>query len=381
MFLFAEIVFGVKNARGQNIKMDKFISITPVNQDPFIITWDLGRRCNYDCSYCPSHRHDNFSPHSNLVDLIQTVDFLFEYISLIAEQRINRDFHISFTGGEPTVNPNFIKISNFIKQRYQKDYTAKFNLKLDLTTNGAMGSKIAEEISKTFNYITISYHAEADQKLKEQVKKRILQFKKSSVSLKINVMFHAQKFDECKDFCDWLSRNNIKFIPRLIGEDPSSPYSQAHLYSDEQKSWLKEFWKIDITPKHRPCCGGREFNVCSSSSVETTRSVNFREFRGWSCSVNWYFLHIEQQTKMIYHHQTCQATLTGKRDSIGSLDDWKKVTRDLKVLLETKTMPIVVCPNKLCGCGLCTPKSEKRQDLLKILPLVVKDTSIFVNSY
>ena len=30
----------------------------------FQVTWDTGRRCNYDCSYCPMHRHDNFSAHA-----------------------------------------------------------------------------------------------------------------------------------------------------------------------------------------------------------------------------------------------------------------------------------------------------------------------------
>jgi MoaA/NifB/PqqE/SkfB family radical SAM enzyme len=361
--------------------VDNFISITPINQDPFLITWDLGRRCNYDCSYCPSHRHDNFSTHASLADLKETTNFLFDYISLIAEQRLNKDFNISFTGGEPTVNPRFIEISKFIKERYKKDYIDKFNLKLDLTTNGAINKKIADEITKIFNYVTVSYHAEADQKLKNQVKDRILQFKNSSIFLKVNVMFHSKKFDECKDLCIWLEENNIKFIPRLIGEDPNSPYSQAHLYSDEQKSWLRDFWKIEITPQHRPCCGGREFGVCSSSGIEKTKSINFREFNGWSCSVNWYFLHIEQQTKLIYHHQTCQATLDGRRGSIGSLGRWQNIIKDFENLLENKTMPLIVCPNKLCGCGLCTPKSEKRQDLLESLPSVVKDTSIFVNSY
>lgn len=358
--------------------MDKFISITPINQDPFLITWDLGRRCNYDCSYCPTHRHDNFSPHASLDDLKKTTDFLFDYISLIAEQRINKDFNISFTGGEPTVNPNFVKISRFIKERYKKDYSKKFNLKLDLTTNGAMSRKIADEISKIFNYVTVSYHAEADQRLKNQVKERILQFKNTDIFLKVNVMFHAQKFEECKNLCDWLLEKNIKFIPRLIGEDPSSPYSQAHLYSDEQKSWLKEFWKIEITEQHRPCCGGREFGVCSTTGVEKTKSINFREFKDWSCSVNWYFLHIEQQTGLIYHHQTCQATLDGRRGSIGSLDRWQEVIEQLNSNIKNKTMPIIVCPNKLCGCGLCTPKAKEKQDLLKTLPMVVKDSTIFL---
>ena len=45
----------------------------------FQITWDLGRRCNYDCSYCPPHRHDNFSRHATFDELKSSVDFVLKY--------------------------------------------------------------------------------------------------------------------------------------------------------------------------------------------------------------------------------------------------------------------------------------------------------------
>jgi MoaA/NifB/PqqE/SkfB family radical SAM enzyme len=357
--------------------MEKFFAITPVNFDPFLITWDLGRRCNYDCSYCPSHRHDNSSPHASLEELKSTTDFLFQYITLISDHRINKDFHVSFTGGEPTVNPNFINFARYIKGQYRQQYSDKFNIKLDLTTNGAMGKRICQSVIENFDYVTVSYHAESHKKLKAQVKERIKDFSNSNINLKVNVMFHAQHFEECRDLCDWLKTNNIKFIPRLIGEDPSSPFSQAHLYTDDQKQWLKEFWNINISPLHRPCCGGRTFGVCSSQGTVETKSVNFRQFKDWYCSVNWYFLHIEQQTKLVYHHQTCQARLDGIRGPIGSIDNWQDIVNTLELNLKNKSMPLVVCPNQLCGCGLCTPKSKERQDLLKTLPQVVKNTNIF----
>lgn len=357
--------------------MDKIISILPVNQDPFLVTWDLGRRCNYDCSYCPAHRHDNFSPHASLQDLIQTTDFLFEYISIIAEQRINKDFHVSFTGGEPTVNPNFSEFSSYIKNTYLENHANNFNLKLDLTTNGAMSEKVCNNVIKNFDFVTISFHVEAHEKLKAQVKSRILELSKSKIKLKVNVMLHAGHFDECKEFCEWLDSLGVKFIPRLIGEDPNSPYSQAHLYTDSQKEWLKKYWKMDISSQHRPCCGGRTFAICSSSTQIETQSVNFREFKNWNCSVNWFFLHIEQQTDSVFHHQTCQAKFDGSRGSIGYIRQSKNIISNLKNLLDQKKFPIITCPNKLCGCGLCTPKSKKRHDLLQSMPLVVKDISIF----
>ena len=358
--------------------MNKVFSITPVNEDPFMITWDLGRRCNYDCSYCPSHRHDNFSPHASLEELKHTAEFLFDYADLIARHRINKDFHVSFTGGEPTVNPNFIEFAEYMKIK-RNQYKDKFNLHLSLTTNGAMGEKLCKAVIENFDYVTVSYHCEAHDSLKAQALARIAQIHTSGKNLKVNVMFHAQYFHECKDVCESLKVQGIKYIPRLIGDDPDSASSQAHLYTDDQKQWFKDFWNIEITPTTRPCCGGRTFGTCSSQGTEETKVIVDRDFKGWHCSVNWYFLHIEQQTGLVYHHQTCQATLDSRRGSIGSLTDTNSILDVLSGHLESNTMPVIVCPNKLCGCGLCTPKSVDRINLLTSMSRVVNNTGIFEN--
>lgn len=357
--------------------MKTFHTIVPVNADPFVVTWDIGRRCNFDCSYCPAHRHDNFSSHASLQELKCTAEFLFQYIETMSEHRINKDFHVSFTGGEPTVNPNFIDLVSYIHSRYNAAYKDKFNLHLSLTTNGAMGEKMAASVIENFDYITVSYHCEAHDSLKKQVVTRIEDFFKAGVNIKVNVMFHAEHFDECKTLCDNLKAQGIKFIPRTIGDDPDSASSKAHQYTDDQKQWFKDFWNIDLTPTSRPCCGGRTMGLCSTAGKTESKIVNFREFKDWHCSVNWFFLHIEQQTKLVYHHQTCQARLDGVRGPIGNLESWSTMIADLKTKLEQKSMPVVVCPNKICGCGLCTPKSENRHNLLEVMPAVVKDISIF----
>jgi len=359
--------------------LNKVFAITPVNEDPFIITWDLGRRCNFDCSYCPSHRHDNFSPHASLEELKNTANDVFNYIKVISKYRINKDFHISFTGGEPTVNPRFTEFSKFIKSEYEQKYKTIFNLKLSLTTNGAMSEVMARSVIENFDYVTVSYHAETNLSNKSTVMDRIMIFKNSTIGLKVNVMFHADFFDECKTLCEILKHQNVKFIPRLIGDDPDSKSSQAHLYTDEHKKWFEESWGIKVTNTTRPCCGGRTFGTCGSSGNETTNAVVDRQFKGWFCSVNWYFLHIEQQTGLIYHHQTCQATLDGKRGSIGTIEEFSNVIDDLENKLKNNIMPIIVCPNKLCGCGLCTPKSSNRDILLSSMDQIIDDRKIFLD--
>jgi len=111
-----------------------------------------------------------------------------------------------------------------------------------------------------------------------------------------------------------------------------------------------------------------------------TKFLDYQRFQNWQCSVNWFFLHIEQQTDQIFHHQTCQARFDGTRGAIGSITDSDKIITWLKDKLETKTMPIIQCPlgpNKLCGCGLCTPKSTNLQKLKNILPRHINNMEIF----
>jgi len=213
------------------------------------ITWDLGRRCNYDCSYCPSHRHDNWSPHAPLDDLKKNAEFVFKYIKLYMHYRSYKKASINFTGGEPTVHPKFIQFAEYIRGLYNKDYASLYECSFTVTSNGAMSKKIADAVLDNFNHITISYHAEADQKLKEQVKRRMLQFSKEGpehgMNVSINVMFHAAYFDECKELCYWLDDNEIRYVPRIIGEEPDSKSSFAHQYTDEQLQWFKDYWNKD----------------------------------------------------------------------------------------------------------------------------------------
>lgn len=351
--------------------MEQFFAIKQINPDPFLVTWDLGRRCNYDCSYCPAHRHDNFSPHASLDELKSSADFVFEYIDIISQHRLNKDFNISFTGGEPTVNPNFVEFAKYLKAK-----TNNKTIFLDLTTNGAMSKKIADAVIENFNYVTVSYHAESNSSLKQQVLDRIKQFHESKIYLKVNVMMHSQYFDECVELCNKLKEMGVSFIPRTI--DRENLNTQAHEYTQEHKDWYATFWNKDISQKGRPCCGGRTMGLCTQNGVEESKRVEFREFKNWHCSVNWYFLHIEQQTGLIYTHQTCQARLDGTRGAIGSLNAAQDVLRSLRHLLSTGSMPIVVCPNAICGCGLCTPKSKNRDLLKESLSDVLVTTNVLV---
>ena len=45
-------------------------------QESVKVEWNLGKRCNYDCTYCPAEIHDNFSKHTDIKILKNAVDDL-----------------------------------------------------------------------------------------------------------------------------------------------------------------------------------------------------------------------------------------------------------------------------------------------------------------
>ena len=211
----------------------------------FQVTWDLGRRCNYDCSYCPVHRHDNFSKHATLDELKTNVDFLFEYIDVYMEHRQTKIANVGFTGGEPTVNPHFIPFAKYLREQYNEKYEDKWEADFALTSNGAFSEKMGQAVMENFGHATISYHSESDEKLKQQVKDRILQLHYQgplhNCTVSVNVMFHAEYFDECKELCQFLLEHGVDFVPRVIGEEPGSMPSFAHKYNEEQLAWMKNY--------------------------------------------------------------------------------------------------------------------------------------------
>ena len=87
----------------------------------FQVTWDTGRRCNYDCSYCPAHRHDNFSRHATLDELKKNVDFLYEYTDLYMQYRMHKVASFGFTGGEPQSIQILFRLHNISKKHMNKN--------------------------------------------------------------------------------------------------------------------------------------------------------------------------------------------------------------------------------------------------------------------
>jgi MoaA/NifB/PqqE/SkfB family radical SAM enzyme len=359
----------------------KTTAIKLVHPEPMMVTWDLGRRCNYDCTYCEATRHDLVSPHHTLDEFIKTFEFIKSWTSLYNNaRRIPSHTNINFTGGEPTVNPSFWKLVKYINEDK--------NFHLSLTTNGAWASKHTKDIVENFKGITVSYHAEADPTLRNRVIENILKLYNSGVWLQVNVMLHTDHWNHCVSVYEKLKSYGIKTNPRPIGDgivertswfidSDGSMRRTSHAYTSEQQQWFFDQMGFKETPQEikqgtqlgRACCGGRCTVGKVSGEWKDVKLVN-TNFKDWSCTVDWYFLHIDQHTGTVYHHQTCQALHNGKQGPVGYLKEADKMLADLSNRL-SNPQPII-CPNQKCGCGMCVPKAESNEDFNDMWKSIVR---------
>ena len=207
--------------------MNDFVSIRPLAADYDIsIDWFIGKRCNYDCSYCTEDLHDNISKHQNFVQIKKLIDNLSKKLE-------NKAIHLSITGGEPTVHPNFIDICHYIKKKKNIKY-------LTVTTNGSRLADYYIELLYLANQITFSQHFETAQNsvYLEKVKE-INEFSPGVVN--VQVMFNAKHFEEAKEAVEFYRANEIRYTLRKIRHKmlPIREYdTSSYDYTDRQLDWF-----------------------------------------------------------------------------------------------------------------------------------------------
>lgn len=167
------------------------------------IDWYVGKRCNFDCSYCVDYLHDLISPHIPYEKMVALVDIIYE--------KYGTNVLWSLTGGEPTVHPKFLEICDYIKNQKGARFVA-------LTTNGSRTTDYHLELFDSLDSITMSLHFEfMSHRIEEYIEKCI----------KINDWVTAwnKKQEENEDFPSYNVGYTYKsFICRFMVEPSSSDH-------------------------------------------------------------------------------------------------------------------------------------------------------------
>ena len=168
---------------------EEILALESVNKE-FAINWNLGPRCNYDCSYCPATVHDNYSPHVTFEQFKLAFDKVLDQIGK------QENLKLTFTGGEPTINPEYMQIVDYVVSHNGRVYT---------NTNGTAS---IDKLKKLCNAggLHISVHTEFYQanKLADKVSQLSLE---QGVCI-VKYMLVPGRLQECKDFINLLPSSN-----------------------------------------------------------------------------------------------------------------------------------------------------------------------------
>jgi len=362
----------------QNNKDVKSIgfALSPDNIPSFLLDWEITKRCNLDCSYCDTGidgGHDNSIPHPPLDECLQTIDFMYEYVSLYMQHKkpTQRKVVLNVYGGESLFHPDIIEILQACRQRYLP-YVDQWELTIITTTNAIINKSIWNNIIPLIDQYTVSYHAETLPKQEKLFFENLLALKQNNKRVKCVVMMHNQEELWAKSLAaiEFCNNNGIDYIAK-----PFDNVDENFSYTKDQFDYLKMLWGTSPSQSEeknisicsgRACCGGRKLSLNNDLKSSVT-FVNRQGFQGWYCSVNWFFLFIQQASGNVYTNKDCRTSLQSTIGPIGNLANSKDMLVTLKSQFENKTMPVIKCIKSMCFCGYCAPKAETLGDFKDLI--------------
>jgi MoaA/NifB/PqqE/SkfB family radical SAM enzyme len=280
------------------------------HQDSIKVEWNIGKRCNYDCSYCPSSIHDNTSPHTDIKILKSAVDKLVT---------LGKPIRISFTGGEPTVHPQFRELL-----KYCKHVGVSW---ISVTTNGTLPYEFYSTLP--IEQLVFSVHFEYDWLRVGHTLKKVND--STSISVIAQLMAHHDHMESVQLARAVAITDNIPSTVRRIRwtEGDHDLFDDMRYHPDDLK-WIKE----------------QESTVKGNCVIDNTQIIHandviklhLNKYKGWSCNAGIESLMINWDGDV--HRATCRVG--------GSLGN---------IYNNTFVVPSepVVCDRNFCTCAADIP--------------------------
>jgi len=289
--------------------MFKIINRWP-HQNSVKIEWNLGKRCNYDCSYCPSVIHDNYSPHTDIELLKKTVDKICE---------INKPIRLSFTGGEPCVHPKFDELIAYCKEKRISW--------ISVTTNGTRNYEFYKNLP--VEQCVFSLHFEYDvEPIIEKMQKLIANYNKNIIA---QIMAHHNYMFNVKTVRRALNDLGIpNTVRRIRWTEGDHDLFDDMRYHPDDLLWIKE---QDSTVIGNCVIDDNQF-----MHANDIIKLKMNQFKDWTCNAGIESLMINWDGEV--HRATCRVG--------GSLGNIYNGTFNIP------TEPIV-CTRNYCTCAADIP--------------------------
>lgn len=289
------------------------------HKDSLHVEWNLGKRCNFDCSYCPPEIHDNFSPHTDKKILFNAIDELVE---------IGKPIRLSLTGGEPSVHPDIDELLDYASQKC--DW-------INMTTNGTR--KPGWYARLPVQHMVFSIHFDNDHW--RRVTDNVIMYTQEldqigkNIPFQLNVMAHHEYMDQVRESVAAFDAYHIPYVVRRIR------WTQAEDrdWFDDMKYQTKDLeWIMNKDATARPNCVVDDEQLIHANDIIKKHMNNFK---GWSCNAGLESLMINWDGEV--HRATCRVG--------GSLGN---------IYNGTFTIPSepIICTRKWCTCAADIPLTK-----------------------
>ena len=283
------------------------------HQDSVKVEWNIGKRCNYDCSYCPKEIHDNESLHTDIETLKSCIDKLVT---------LGKPIRLSFTGGEPCVHPKFDELV-----RYAKHKGISW---ISVTTNGTRPYEFYASLP--VDQYVFSIHLEYDwRKVFNTVESVSNQTK---IKVIAQIMAHHDYMEAAMQL---RARCQLAHIPNTVRrirwtEGDRDLFDDMRYHPDDLK-WIKE---QDATVQGN--CVIDDSQIIHANDVI---KLHLNKYKDWTCNAGLESLMINWDGDV--HRATCRVG-----GSLGNIYDGTFVA---------PTDP-VVCDRNFCTCSADIPLTK-----------------------
>lgn len=250
---------------------DRLEHLETKNKGWFVVNWCLGSTCNFACSYCPESLHDGKRPWHSTENIKSFVDKVKTY-------HPDKQIYFEFTGGEVTLNKDFIEICKFCTEH---------DVKVGFITNGSRTLRWWEENKHYFDHVIMSFHSEfakADHFCK------VVELLHLNVRTHVNIMMNPSAWDICMDVAHKVKDiGNISIALQPLIHDLAT---ELYDYTLEQHEVINN--QYDLLTKHIKWTKGFDYYRGAMKAVKSNGSFsprtahsfigqNTNNWIGWEC--------------------------------------------------------------------------------------------------
>lgn len=200
----------VARGRLQEETLNPDMVFSPYALEAKILIWEIGRRCNYNCSYCYPNSHSLTEKHKSLETLLPAMDRLEKYFLR------QEPGHFILLGGEPTIHPSYLEFLRYILSKNSEH-------RLLTVTNG---SRSAEFYAELFQLSALSFSAHLEYLANASVYAKFLKNIATCVRLKQSEQVPADRDLQVRVM---LKPGGTELASRLKADIQNIPYAAENV--------------------------------------------------------------------------------------------------------------------------------------------------------